>query len=155
MMHREPLYLVHLDLKLSLAYAAAFTKMAKCHACQEDLQRPPTIELLQHDYPALSYINYHINRNLHRCLYCDLLVANQAELEAKYPPPDNTDVVKALEQQIHDARDLIEDGIRKDELEAALPRMYWKLAKTVQRIHDIKVAAWEEYRGIWGYRNGR
>ncbi|KAH8595185.1 hypothetical protein B0O99DRAFT_161227 [Bisporella sp. PMI_857] len=127
--------------------------MVRCSTCNNEMLLPPAMQVLQSTSPALPFINTTIDRGSARCPHCDLDLATRKEFEARYPPPNNKDVVKIIEKQIQDACSLIKEDIRKEDLEEALPRMYWKLAETVQKIYDSTVAARNEYIGIWGRRN--
>jgi hypothetical protein len=121
----------------------------KCTFCERGLTFPPSLQSLLTNHPNIRPI-YLFPRNIPRCKHCDLIFTNKRAIDAELPAPNHTSPVKEVEQQIALARSLISDGIRKEELEAAIPRMQHKLREEIKRRDDVVEKAWEEFKGIWG-----
>lgn len=78
------------------------------------------------------------------------MAANQKAMDAELLPPTYKNPVREIESHIEEAKRLIEEDVRKGEMEAALVRMREKLREVIKvRDRGIK-KAWEEYWGIWG-----
>ena len=78
------------------------------------------------------------------------MAANKKAMDAELLPPTYENPMRQIENHIEEAKRLIEEGVRKAEMEAALVRMREKLREVIKvRDRDMK-KAWEEYWGIWG-----
>jgi len=63
--------------------------------------------------------------------------------------------VTQIEKDIEDAKILIGMGVRRKELEEALPRMKSKWVDAITKRDDRIREAWREYWGIWGLEKGQ
>jgi hypothetical protein len=71
-------------------------------------------------------------------------------MDAELPPPEYKNPIILVEKHMDEARQYIADGVRKEEMEAALVRMQERRRQIIcNRDRDIR-KAWEEYWGIWG-----
>lgn len=127
--------------------------MAKCPYCSHELTLPPSLPMLFQNHPNTTPDGT-LNRSVPRCKHCDLSAANKRAIDAECPPPTYQNPIKKVEQQIEQAKSLIEHGIRKDDLLRILPNMEKKRVELVgERDRGIR-RAWDEYWGIWGMEEG-
>jgi hypothetical protein len=109
---------------------------------------PPTLAFLVEKSHAITP-NQDIDRSVPRCKLCDLL-ATQEQLDLA----DKESLVDKIEKDIKLTKDLISEGIRKDELEKALDVMKKQRDDAVMAT-DLKIAAaWKESWAIWGHGDG-
>jgi hypothetical protein len=95
--------------------------MAACGHEEYFIESPPSLEFMAEN-PPLIVPNDEIDRSTPRCRLCDLTAASAREAAAVYPHPTFSSSVEALQRHIASAEQLIAEGIRKEELEAILPR---------------------------------
>ena len=105
------------------------TRMTTCPACEHTLTLPPSINYILTHYPGSVKPLHGINRRIPRCKHCDLMAANNKAIDAEFPPPSHENPVVQIEKHIEEAKRLIEEDVRKDEMEAALMRMRERLRK--------------------------
>jgi hypothetical protein len=114
---------------------------------------PPTLGFLVENVHAITP-NQDIDRSVPRCKFCDLLAAQERANHADKPPPTHESLVDKIDRDIALTKDLISEGIRKDELEKALEVMEKQLDDAVVAT-DLRIAAaWKEYWAIWGHGDG-
>ena len=124
--------------------------MRMCPTCEHALSLPPSINYILTNFSDSVTPFYEFNRRIPRCKHCDLMAANKKAMDAELPPPTYENPVKQIEKHMEEAKRLIEEGIRKEEMEAALVRMRERLREVV-KVRDRRIRkAWEEYWGIWG-----
>jgi hypothetical protein len=112
---------------------------------------PPTLSFLVENFITP---NQDIDRSILRCKLCDLLATQERANHADKPPPTHESLVDKIDRDIKLMRDLISEGIRKDELEKTLEVMEKQLDDAVMAT-DLKItAAWKEYWAIWGHGDG-
>lgn len=126
------------------------SKIQTCPACTSPLLLPPSVYSLFLTLPPHICPLITLNRRTPRCKHCDILLANKCAIDAELPPPLHKSPIREIEGHIERARDLIWEGVEKDELEKALPRMQEKLRETREQMEAKVEEAWKEYRGIWG-----
>jgi len=123
--------------------------MTTCAHCQRPLVYPPTVHYLLTTYPEICP-TYSFPRQIPRCKHCDQVAANKKAIDAELSGPAHTNLVKTIEEQIELAKKLILEDIRKQELEATLPKMYERLREAIKKRDQDIEKAWDEFRGIWG-----
>jgi len=124
-------------------------KMAHCTHCKRPMTLPPTIHFLLTTYPKICP-TYSFPRHKPRCKHCDQVAANAKAIDAELSGPDHTNPVTKLENQISQARRLVWDGIRVQELEEVLPKMEERLREARKKRDEGVKKAWDEFRGVWG-----
>ena len=110
---------------------------------------PPPITTLLTDFSEIPP-NWILDRSKPRCKSCDLSLAHRRAQEAELPPPKRENLVAKIQKHIRDAEDCIKEGVRKDELESALPEMKNKLAEAIKDQDERIKEAWIECWAIWG-----
>jgi len=128
--------------------------MSNCAYCTHPLTRPPTIDFLLTAFPNITPL-YTLDRSIPRCKHCDIIAAHRRAIDAELPPPTYTNPVTQIEKDIEDAKILIGMGVRRKELEEALPRMKSKWVDAITKRDDRIREAWREYWGIWGLEKGQ
>jgi len=121
-----------------------------CLACQHPLACPPSVAHILSNYRSSVTPQYGLNRHIPRCKHCDFVDANKKAIDAELPPPTYKNPVRDIDRHLERTMLLIEEGIRVEELEAALRRMREKLREAVRTRDSGMRKAWEEYWGIWG-----
>lgn len=108
---------------------------------------PPDLNVIASKSPALK-LHRKLDRSIQRCRLCDLLVANNRQADAQ--SPGGLWVTASIDNEIRIAEELIEQGVRRDELKAALPRMNRERDRLIRAMEKGVRTAWEEYWAIWG-----
>ncbi|RDW67810.1 hypothetical protein BP6252_09206 [Coleophoma cylindrospora] len=125
----------------------------KCPYCRRLLTVPPSITTIQQNHPSVTP-NYTLNRSVARCKFCDQLAANKRAMDAECPPPSGKNPVKIIDEQIKEARLLIEEGVRREDLLRILPTMYRRQEELIKATDEGIKKAWDEYWAIWGKVDG-
>jgi hypothetical protein len=128
--------------------------MSNCAHCIRPLTLPPSVNFLLNNFPDIIP-SYTLDRNRPRCKHCDFIAANNKAIDAELPPPEYRNRVTGIEKQIELAKSLIKDGVKKEELEQALPQMKRKWADEIMKRDGRIRDAWKEYWGVWGVEKGQ
>jgi hypothetical protein len=114
---------------------------------------PPTLAFIVENFPTITP-NQDLDRSVPRCKLCDLIAAQERADYAEMPSPTYTSSMIKITNDIKDAQQLIDQDIRKEELQKALVVIKQKREDAIV-ITDLKIAAaWKEHWAIWGPGDG-
>ncbi|QSZ31124.1 hypothetical protein DSL72_000687 [Monilinia vaccinii-corymbosi] len=128
--------------------------MSACPACDRPLVLPPAFACIARTFPRIR-ASLDCDRTLPRCKDCDHAAAQKRAVDAILPPPYYINPVAQIKRQIDLTQELIQAGVRREELETELHSLVgeglWRLQKRDANIRS----AWHEYWEIWGWEPGQ
>jgi len=113
---------------------AAKVGVPRCAVCENKLELPPPLSVLEKSRPPLLKISKSLERSKPRCKSCDYLAAKK---RADHPPTiqDYEKLIKDLELKIQRATSLMHDA---DVPEASQSKLKTKIPYFQQEIFDIR-----------------